>query len=113
MSLGRFMIHPVTLVEPTLVVDRYGATVPDWGVPPAATYDEAGWFTRTGTDEMAQGREAITDDYELSLPATSAITGAMRVQHAGATYEIRGSIDRAETPEGTHHLVAHLRQVQG
>lgn len=113
MTLSRFMVHPVTLVEPTLVVDRYGTTVPDWSLPPAATFAEAGWLTRTDTDEMAQGREAITDLYELSLPPGSAITGTMRVERNGETFEIRGSIDRAETPEGTHHLIAHLRKVAG
>lgn len=110
---SRFMVHPVTLVEPATTVNAYGDTVVDWSLPPLATIHETGWFTRTSTEEMAQGREAITDVYELTLPATSAITASMRVVFYGSLYEIRGSIERAESPEDTHHLVARLRRVEG
>lgn len=112
-TLTRFLVHEVTLSAPVLVTDRYGGTVPDWTQPPAATFTESGWLTRTASEEMGQGREAITDTYELTLPATSAINGTMRVERAGETFEIRGSIERAEAPAGTHHLIVHLRRVQG
>jgi hypothetical protein len=62
---------------------------------------------------MAEGREAITSDYQLSLAAGSIIDAAMRVQRLGVLYEIIGDIERAEAPDGTHHLIAHLRSVRG
>lgn len=107
------MVHPVTLQEPALSTNVYGDTVPDWSAPPVATYEETGWFTRTSTDEMADGRSAITDLWELTLEPDSAITSSMRVVVAGETYEIRGSVEAATTPNGTHHLVARLRRVEG
>lgn len=109
--MTRFLVHPVTLQAPRMVTNPYGDTVADWSV--VTTYDETGWFTRTSTDEMAEGREAITDLYELTLPPGSAITESMRVVCDGDTYEIRGSVERADTPAGTHHLVVHLRRVAG
>jgi head-tail adaptor len=111
--LDRFMVHDVTLLAPTYTADRYGTQVADWSAPPTATFDERGWFTQTDTDEMAQGREGITDAFELTLPATSALTEDMRVRRLGADYEIRGSVRRAETPDGTHHVIAYLRKVTG
>jgi head-tail adaptor len=109
--MTRFLVHPVTLQAPRIVTNAYGDTVADWSV--VTEYEETGWFTRTSTEEMAEGREAITDLYELTLPPGSAITESMRVLHDGDCYEIRGSVERADTPAGTHHLVAHLRRVAG
>lgn len=113
MSIGRLFVHPVVFTEPTMVVNRYSEPAPDWSVPAAATHNEYGWFSRTSTVEMAEGREAITDTYELSLPATSVLDETMRVAHAGAVYEVRGSLQHAGTPAGPHHVVAELRRVQG
>lgn len=112
-TFARFMIHPITLLAPTTTTNRYGDTVPDWNQPPASTTDTKGWFTRTDTDEMADGREAITDVYELSLPIDVTITEDMRVVRDSNTYEIRGSVDRAETPRGPHHQIVRLRRVEG
>jgi head-tail adaptor len=111
--LASFLVHPVTLTEPARTTTAYGDTVADWSAPPAGQYQELGWFTRTASEEMAEGREAITDSYELTLAADSAITSTMRVAHAGALYEIRGSVERATAPEGVHHLVVRLRRVEG
>lgn len=113
MSMGRLFVSPVTLARPASTTNRYGEAVPDWSAPPDATWDELGWMTRTGSDEMANGREAHTDTWELSLPATSALDETMRVIHEGATYEVRGTVQRARTPSGPHHVVAQLRRVQG
>jgi head-tail adaptor len=112
-GLARFMVHDLTLLEPATSTNRYGDTVADWSAPPMATYSEKGWLARTGTSEMADGREAITDDVELTVLATSALTETMRVVYRGSTYEVRGSIHRAETPTGTSHLTAQLRKVAG
>lgn len=112
-GLARFMVHDVTLLRPATSTNRYGDTVADWSAPPADTFNEKGWFTRTATSEMAEGREAITDDAELTLMGDSALDETMRVVHRGNTYEVRGSIQRADTPEGTHHLTAQLRKVAG
>jgi len=111
--MARFFVGPVTLTKPTTVTNRYGDTVADWSAPPAASYDEVGWMTRTGSEEMADGREAITDTWELSLPPSSALDETMRVAHDGKVYEIRGSVQTAATPAGAHHLVAQLRRVAG
>lgn len=111
--LTHFLIHPVTLTAPVMATNAYGDNLADWSQAPAAEYHELGWFTRVSTDETAEGREAITDTYELTLAPTSAITESMRVEHAGDLYEIRGSIDQAQAPDGTHHLVTRLRRVQG
>lgn len=111
--MDRFFVDTVTLTKPTTVTNRYGDTVTDWSVPPAATFEEVGWLTRTGSEEMAEGREAITDTWELSLPPSSALDETMRVSHAGNVYEIRGSVQTAATPAGRHHLVAQLRRVVG
>jgi hypothetical protein len=110
---ARFMVDNVRLFRLATKVNAYGETVPDWTVPPIDIYNERGWFTRTGSDEMTQGREAITDNYELSLPAESMLSSEMYVQHDGATYEVRGSVQRAKTPTGVHHVVAQLRKVEG
>lgn len=107
------MTQPVTLIKPATSSNRYGETMPDWSAPPEATVDEAGWMTRTGTEEMAEGREAITDTWELSLPFPSALDETMRVVHEGATYEVRGSIQVTRTPAAPHHVVAQLRRVNG
>lgn len=111
--IAHFLVHPVTLTEATTATNQYGDSVPDWSAPPAAEHQEVGWFTRTSTDEMNEGREAITDSYELTLPPTSAIKSSMRVSYLGDLYEIRGSVERCEAPKGTHHLVARLRRVEG
>jgi hypothetical protein len=111
--MDRFFIHPVTFTRPATVTGRYGDTVTDWSAPPLATFNEHGWMTRTGTEEMAEGREAITDTWELSLPPSTALDETMRVSHAGTVYEVRGSIQRAGTPGGSHHVVAQLREVRG
>jgi head-tail adaptor len=110
-AISRFFVHPVTLLEPTTTETRYGDTVSDWSAPTRT--DEVGWFTQVETEEMAEGREALTDTYELTLPADSAINAAMRVEYEGATFEIRGSVRRAQTPEGSHHVIARLRRVSG
>lgn len=107
------MVHPVRLLQPTMTTTSYGDAVPDWSRPPQTVLSDVGWFTRTSTDEMAEGREAITDLYELTMAASSPINAAMRVEFAGDTFEIRGSIEYAEAPEGTHHVVARLRRVEG
>jgi hypothetical protein len=112
-TLARFLVHPVHLVDPAMATNRYGDEVPDWDAPPVATHDEMGWFAATGSDEDAAGREAITGHAELSVGPDSALTETMRVEYDGGVYEIRGGIRRAVTPEGTHHKVALLRRVQG
>ena len=112
-TFARFMVHNVDLLTPEYITGRYGDLVPDWTQPPAATLAAKGWFTRTDTDEMAQGREAITDVYELSLDIAVPIADDMRVVHRGVTYEIRGSIETGASPDGDHHLIARLRRVEG
>lgn len=111
-SLTRFMVHPITLIEPTMTVNAYGDTVADWPLP-ATEREEMGWFTRTSTEEAGEGREAITDIYELTVLPTSALTASMRVRYLGEDYEVRGSVEQAKGPGGTHHLVARLRRVEG
>jgi head-tail adaptor len=111
-AFDRFLVHDVDLLAPVTTTNRYGDTVADWDQPPTTT-SVKGWFTRTDTDEMADGREAITDVFELSLAADVPITDDMRVVRLGDTYEIRGSVERAEAPEGTHHQIIRLRRVAG
>lgn len=112
-GLDRFMVHDVELLTPASTTDRYGDTYADWTVPPAGIYGTKGWFTRRTTEEMADGREAITDVYELTLPPDVPATDDMRVVRNGQTYEIRGSVNLAPTPEGTHHQILELRRVVG
>lgn len=112
-AFSRFLVHDVELLTPTYVVGRYGDNTADWTQPPASTVAAKGWFTRVDTDEMADGREAITDVYELSVDMTTALTEDMRVVRLGNTYEIRGSVEVGSTPEGAHHQIVRLRRVVG
>jgi head-tail adaptor len=112
-GLARFLVHDVTLLTPTYVTDRYGDTYADWTQPPATSTAAKGWFTRKSTDEMADGREAITDVYELTLPAEVPTSDDMRVERDGRAYEIRGSVNVAPAPEGPHHSIVELRRVEG
>jgi hypothetical protein len=112
-AFARFLVHDVDLLTPTYVVGRYGDSTPDWASPPAATLAAKGWFTRVDTDELADGREAITDTYELSLDIDVALTDDMRVVRNGATYEIRGSVETGASPDGDHHQILRLRRVVG
>lgn len=112
-TFGRFLVHDVEVLTPSYVTNRYGDTVADWTLPPATTTAAKGWFTRVDTDEMAEGREAITDVYELSVDLSLPITDDVRVVRLGNTYEVRGSVESAETPEGSHHRIVRLRRVVG
>ena len=111
-AFARFLVHDVELLMPVYVTNRYGDTVADWTQPPT-TIATKGWFTRTDTDEMADGREAITAVYELSLDMATPATDDMRVMHGGRTYEIRGSVEVGATPDGDHHQIIRLRRVEG
>ena len=110
-SFDRFLVHPVELLVPATTTNRYGDTVADWSSP--ATIAERGWITRETSTEVAGGREAVTSEWSLTLPATSQVAANHRVRYDGVDYEIVGDIERASTPRGAHHLVVRLRSVRG
>lgn len=111
MSINRFFVHPVTVVTPAERADSYGNAVADWAS--AQRRDALGWFAQDTTTEVIDGRETITSDWSLSLPATDPITARDRIERNGRTYTIVGEVQPGETPAGTHHLVVHLRTFTG
>lgn len=106
------MVQPVSIVRATsYTTNRYGDRVPDWAT--AEQSEVSGWLTATSTTETSDSREAITTEWELSLPAETDIVASDRVIADGVTYRIVGSILIARTPSGDHHLIVHLRTVEG
>lgn len=109
--IERFFVHEVEVLRAPSETDRYGDTRPDWAAATATTV--SGWLTSVNTAEVTDGREAISTEWSLSLPADVDIDAADRVRRGGATYEIVGDVEAAPTPAGTHHQVLRLRTVRG
>ena len=109
--IERFFVHEVDIVRAPPETDRYGDTRPDWASATSTTV--SGWLTSVNTTEITDGREAISTEWSLSLPADVDIDAADRVQRGAAIYEIVGDVEAAATPYGTHHQVVRLRSVHG
>ena len=112
MSVDRFFVHDVTLLDAPLVTDRYGGETPDWSA--AVATPARGWFTHQSsteaTGELRDGRSTLA---ELSLPASTPVGPRTRVERLGQAWDLYGTVRPAETPNGTHHQVLQLRRVEG
>lgn len=109
--IDRFWVHPVAVVRPALVADRYGDQVPDWAA--AARNTVNGWLAREATTEIRDGREEVISDYTLSLPAGTDVAAGDRIETTRGAFEVVGDVEEAPTPAGTHHLILRLRTFRG
>lgn len=111
MSIDRFFVRDIQIVEPSSSTDRYGSSALTY---PAYGRDVKGWLSQTGTAEPQQNaRDPLVTDLVLFLPAGTAITGYSRVIIDDATYTVEGHPHEAWSPSGEHHLEVRLQEVTG
>lgn len=107
------LVRPVTIMRPTEITDRYGATVPY--MTTTTNTETVGWLSQTAaTEPVGPGRPLVTVTVEiLFLPAGTDIAAHDHVDIDGTIYEVDGTPNPAWTPHGEHHIEAKVRRVAG
>lgn len=109
MPIEDFFVHPVTIVEPGITIDRYGDDRPDWDM--AFETDTQAWVYDLTNLEVLGDRDTNVLTKKLRLPASSPITAASRLIIDGNTYEVDGEPRIARTPSGHHHMVVQAKAI--
>jgi hypothetical protein len=111
------MIHDVTVVHPTGSTDAYG-TVFDYGSSATRSVIR-GWLDDTsGTESFTDGRD-LMDQRWLLVTNSLDVDANDRIEWdghpAGGTmiFTVDGPPEPKYTPQGSHHLEATLRKVEG
>ncbi len=111
MSIDRFYVRDVEIVEPSTTTDRYGGSTLTYA---AAGRVVQGWLSQTSATEPQQdGRDPLVTGLVLFLPIGTAITGRSQVIVDDHTYTVEGHPNEAWTPTGAHHLEVRLQEVVG
>lgn len=113
MTIERFFVHDVTILTPTHSDGRWG-TETSWD--DAAERSTRGWVAvrNNSTDPADPNRDVDVSQWVAVLPASSDLDESERLVAHGHTFDIVSHIIPGFTPEnGTHHLEANLRLVEG
>lgn len=106
MSVEALLTEPVTIINfSTTTRDEYNAPRP---ATPVET-DTFGWLEQLATDEVVRDRDTIVADWQLVLPAGSAITPYSQVRGRGRTFTVHGLPNELRTPRGAHHIAVLLK----
>lgn len=111
MSIERFFVRPVIILNPAYTTDGYGNQIKDWGT--ATETNASVWLHQRHVDELLGNREAQVSRWRVRAPLDTPLAGDSRIQHGDVLFEVDGPPHEAWTPDGAHHLVANLLVVEG
>lgn len=111
MSISRFFVVAVSIVNPADKTDRYGNTIDDWDN--ATTVAAKAWRAQTGASELTDNRTGVVTTETLLLPTGTDVTARSRVAIADEEFTVEGDPRHANTPDGEHHIKLTIRKVAG
>jgi hypothetical protein len=116
MSFAGMLVQDVSLLHPGVMVDRYGASVPDWNNP--TTTPLKAWISQRGrSEDTAAGRRAYIGDWVCYLFPEASPTAGDRIVWDGPTFEVDGPPLPAYVPRGgvpsLHHWELTIKLVEG
>ena len=100
----------VTWMEPGTSEDAYGNDVDDFAAGTSRLI--RAWIQQDESTEQRDGRDTVTSRW-LILTNELDLTAKARIIWNGATYVVDGQPEVMFTPQGAHHLEAHLLRVDG
>ena len=105
----------VTVVRPASTTNRYGDTVDDWDNATRTDVAGAKVAPAGGSALDAAGRQGVTYDLEVVLPAGTDLADGDHVEVRGATYRLAGPVEDWRSPftSRRHGLVVPLTRTEG